>query len=190
MERKSPSAIGERIRAARNRKNMSLKLLAERSGLSAMALNLIERNKTSPTLNTLGSIAAACDAKITDFFTDGGNEEQDYVLFKSDEGHNGSMSSTLAANLKGRNLNLLITKFGPHGNGGAKKLCFHPGNEFVYCLSGQIRCELGREEIVLTPGDAVIYKGGIPHRLTNGTSISGDALVILEAGVEHLHTSD
>ena len=47
-----------------------------------------------------------------------------------------------------------------------------------------------RRGIPAAPGDAVIYKGGIPHRLTKGTSISGDALVILEAGVEHLHTSD
>jgi transcriptional regulator with XRE-family HTH domain len=187
VEQESGFKVGQRIRAVRDTKNMSLKTLSEKSGLSVMALNLIERNKTSPTLATLTSVAAACNVKVKDFFVDAECEERDYVLFKARKKQSGWAANTLAANLKGRNLNLLVTRLGQVGKDGERNLCFHPGNEFVYCLSGQVRCELGQEELVLGRGDAVIYQGRIPHRLTSGTRTSGDVLMIFEAGVEHLH---
>ena len=53
---------------ARSDKNVTLVKLAELTGISKSALNNIENEKVSPTLDELESIAKALDARITDLF--------------------------------------------------------------------------------------------------------------------------
>lgn len=53
---------------ARNEKNLTLRQLAELTGLSKSALNNIEDGKNSPTLNQLEAIAMALNVRITDLF--------------------------------------------------------------------------------------------------------------------------
>lgn len=58
------------IYEARMRKNMSLRTLAEKTGISKTALNNIENQTVSPTLEQLKLIAVTLDTKITALFTD------------------------------------------------------------------------------------------------------------------------
>ena len=44
------AAVGERVRALREAMDLSLRDLAERSGVSAPMLSQVERGETSPTL--------------------------------------------------------------------------------------------------------------------------------------------
>ena len=53
---------------ARSNKNITLIKLAELTGISKSALNNIENEKVSPTLDELEAIAKALDARITDLF--------------------------------------------------------------------------------------------------------------------------
>lgn len=58
------------IYEARTRKNMSLRTLAEKTGISKTTLNNIENQTVSPTLEQLKLIAVTLDTKITALFTD------------------------------------------------------------------------------------------------------------------------
>lgn len=58
------------IYEARQRKNMSLRTLAEKTGISKTTLNNIENQTVSPTLEQLKLIAVTLDTKITALFTD------------------------------------------------------------------------------------------------------------------------
>ena len=49
--------VGKRIKSIRKRKGLTLQELAEKSGISATAISAIERNVSSPTVNTLAGIA-------------------------------------------------------------------------------------------------------------------------------------
>ena len=53
---------------ARSNKNITLIKLAELTGISKSALNNIENEKVSPTLEELEAIAKALDTRITDLF--------------------------------------------------------------------------------------------------------------------------
>src|SRR5678815_1530153 len=76
--------IGERLRALREERNISMRALATRSGLSANALSMIERGKTSPSVSTLYKLADALGISITSFFGTG-SEKKQVVFIKSDE---------------------------------------------------------------------------------------------------------
>ncbi len=53
---------------ARSSKDITLIKLAELTGISKSALNNIENEKVSPTLDELEAIAKALDTRITDLF--------------------------------------------------------------------------------------------------------------------------
>ena len=60
--------VGKRIRALRIEQGLSIRLLAERSGLNVNTLSFIENGKTSPSVSTLEQIAAAVKSPIVSFF--------------------------------------------------------------------------------------------------------------------------
>ena len=51
--------VGKRIKSIRKRKNLTLQEVSENSGMSASAISAIERNVSSPTVNTLVAIGRA-----------------------------------------------------------------------------------------------------------------------------------
>src|ERR1700761_6463211 len=63
---KDPAAsVGPRIRALRDAMGLSLRDLAERSGVSAPMLSQVERGETSPTLAVAGKIASGLELTLS-----------------------------------------------------------------------------------------------------------------------------
>ena len=60
--------VGNRLRELREMRKVSMRTLAQNSGLSANALSMIERGKASPSVSTLCRLADALGIPITDFF--------------------------------------------------------------------------------------------------------------------------
>jgi len=60
--------VGHRLRELRNERELSIRALAERSGLNVNTFSLIENGKTSPSVSTLQQIAAALEVPMTAFF--------------------------------------------------------------------------------------------------------------------------
>src|SRR3712207_9066079 len=58
-------ALGPRVRALREASSLSLRDLAERSGVSAPMLSQVERGETSPTLQTAARIASGLDLRLS-----------------------------------------------------------------------------------------------------------------------------
>ena len=68
--------VGKRLRSIRTTRRMTLRALAEESGLNINTLSLIENEHTSPSVSTLQQLAQALQIPISDFFdTDHGNRE-------------------------------------------------------------------------------------------------------------------
>src|SRR6202008_4279571 len=59
------TAIGPRVRALREAMDLSLRDLAERSGVSAPMLSQVERGETSPTLQVAARIAAGLELRLS-----------------------------------------------------------------------------------------------------------------------------
>lgn len=62
--------IGDTIRGMRKDKELTLKQMSRRTGLSISLLSQIERAESSPSISSLYKIAMALDAKIQDLFGD------------------------------------------------------------------------------------------------------------------------
>ncbi|MCB0148406.1 MAG: helix-turn-helix transcriptional regulator, partial [Caldilineaceae bacterium] len=60
--------VGQRLRQLRTERGMSIRALADASGLSVNTLSLIENGKISPSVSTLHRAAAALGVIITAFF--------------------------------------------------------------------------------------------------------------------------
>src|SRR5262245_65822082 len=58
------AAIGRRLRALRQQRQLSLETLAERSGVSTSMLSTVERGQKVPSILVMGQIATALDTSI------------------------------------------------------------------------------------------------------------------------------
>src|SRR3954462_15742336 len=59
------AAVGPRVRALREAMDLSLRDLAERSGVSAPMLSQVERGETSPTLQVAARIAEGLELRLS-----------------------------------------------------------------------------------------------------------------------------
>ena len=60
--------VGRRLRELRIERGLSIRALAEQSGLNVNTLSFIENGKTSPSVSTLQQVAAALELPINAFF--------------------------------------------------------------------------------------------------------------------------
>src|SRR5512139_3830154 len=71
--------VGKRLSELREARNISMRALAARSGLSANALSMIERGRASPSVSTLYKLSDALGVSITAFF--GTEADKKQVVF-------------------------------------------------------------------------------------------------------------
>ena len=60
------SQVARLLREERQKRNLSLNVLAERAGLSRQMVSYVEQQERNPTLDTLLRLAAALDLKLED----------------------------------------------------------------------------------------------------------------------------
>jgi transcriptional regulator with XRE-family HTH domain len=183
--------IGERLRELREARNISMRALATRSGLSANALSMIERGRASPSVSTLYKLADALGISITSFF--GSNTERQQVVFlKADERARMSFTRGIFEGLGGEQFVGRVEPFmltlESNANSGPRSMT-HTGHEFVFCLRGELEYQIERQVYQLASGDSLLFAAHLKHRWKNvgGTVVS--ALIILsgfEEG-EQLH---
>lgn len=68
--------VGKKIRVIRQKKGMSLRELANRSGIGKSTIFDIEQEDNNPTINTVLSLAAALDVPISDLFVGNNYKEE------------------------------------------------------------------------------------------------------------------
>lgn len=79
--------IGEKLRAARQQQQMSLRELAKKANISASMLSQIETGKAYPSVRSIYSIASALALPVDYFFPEGGGESSTPPLEESNPTH-------------------------------------------------------------------------------------------------------
>lgn len=180
----SPSSemnVGKRLQELRILQGLSLRALAELSGLNVNTLSLIENEKTSPNVSTLQQIANALNVPITAFFQPV-TARKNAVFQKKGERTQINFPQGIFEDLGGglalgEGTPLLMT-LEPNHEGDPDPIV-HTGEEFVYCLEGSLAFWVGDREFVLEPGDSLIFEAHIPHRWENrGDCFSKSILII------------
>jgi transcriptional regulator with XRE-family HTH domain len=153
--------VGQRVRLARFRKDMTLKEVAVRSGMSATHISEIERGKTSPTIGALQRIAAALEERPAHFV-----EEQTTPLavvvrrrerpveYKCDAANRAIDMEKLTANVPWGTLSVIRKVTSP---GDVMDRPPALGEIVVHCLRGMLRVTVRGESNVLRDGDTIQF---------------------------------
>jgi transcriptional regulator with XRE-family HTH domain len=183
--------VGERLRELREARNISMRTLASRSGLSANALSMIERGKASPSVSTLYKLAEALGISITAFFaTD--LERKQVVFLKADARAHVSFSRGVFEGLGGEQFVGRVEPFMlslEHSANSGPRSMSHTGHEFVFCLRGELEYQVERQIFQLQAGDSLLFAAHLKHKWRNPGRNVATAIIMIsgfEEG-EELH---
>jgi transcriptional regulator with XRE-family HTH domain len=162
--------IGLGIRRLRNSMGLTLGEVAKRSNISPGMLSRMENGDVSPSLETLGALAAALGVPLGNFFGDVGKPRGGAQLVPKGEG----LEVVRRGTKRGHTYHLLAADRGPRRafepflvTLNDKSEVFpgfeHPGTEFIYLLEGSLTYRHGDETHLLKAGDALTFAGAVPH---------------------------
>jgi len=173
--------VGQRLRALREERGVSMRSLARRSGLSANALSMIERNLTSPSVSTLNKLAAAMEVPITAFFRQ--EPDRSNVVFRKASERTrvpfmrGIWEGLGGEYFTGRVEAFLLTL--ENGGSSGPSGMLHTGHEFVFCLRGTLDYDIEGQHYMLEAGDSLIFAAQLNHRWRNPGPTVVNAIILI-----------
>ena len=185
-----PSApnVGVIIRELRKQRGMSLRALASGCGLSINAISKIERGENSPTVSSLHRLATTLEVPISALFREKAAEQT--ILIRRDEGLRqeigGMIMQSLGSGLPQQHLEAFLITIDP-GTMREDNPVSHLGEEFVYCLEGELEYHIDGETCVLNEGDSLIFKASQAHYWNNRSSRPAKAILVFQSSqAKHL----
>jgi transcriptional regulator with XRE-family HTH domain len=162
--------LGERIREAREMRELTLEDLSSRTGISVETLERVESGQATPPLGALVRVGKALEMQMGYFIS--GAADQPMCVVRSESRPKVARRTQKAAEQYGyvyeslapEKANRLMepflvtmtpTKFGELSN--------HDGQEFIFVLEGEISVRVEEEAEVLRAGDSVYYDSSHPH---------------------------
>jgi transcriptional regulator with XRE-family HTH domain len=158
--------LGQRIRARRQELNLSLRDLADRVGLTASFLSQIERDLTSPSIESLRKISDALEVPIFHFLVE--PEVKSPVVRHDQRARLTLPGSNLTYQLLTPDLNRKMEAFLAEREPGQEKMTVplrQQTEELIYVLQGQLEIQLGEDVYQLGPGDSAYFAGSMLRRL-------------------------
>ncbi len=165
----------------RKEKKISLRRLAELSGLSASFISNFENGKVNITLSSLKKIAAALEVPVARLVAD--EEESPLMVVRKNERfnivHHKSAEGTVIQQFLTRSphfdMEVVVLELPPGTSSENYKA--HPGQEFTFVLKGTVRLMLNDNCSCLSGGDMAYYDATIPHRWENAGLEDAEILV-------------
>jgi transcriptional regulator with XRE-family HTH domain len=183
-------ALGPRVRALREAMDLSLRDLAERSGVSAPMLSQVERGETSPTLHVARRIAAGLELRLSQLLRL--DEDGAVTVVRASERRKGPNRARghsyeiLSPPLPGQRAELSrhTLAAGASTGGPGDPPMHEPGSrETALVESGSVvlRCE--DAEYALAAGDCVTFDADLPHHFANPGDDEAVLLALVSAGL-------
>ena len=170
--------IGERLRELRLARGMTLRALAEASGLSTALLSQIENGRTDPSVASMRKLAEVFDAQVASLFND--PDAPPVHLSKPGERARLLAPQGLLAYERltpGRgDLEVLRAEMRP-GDVSAEEPRPHPSTECLYVLGGEVVAEVGGQEHAVRAGEALTFDSRLPHRFRTDTTTTASILI-------------
>ncbi|MDL2269844.1 XRE family transcriptional regulator [Desulfosarcina sp. OttesenSCG-928-A07] len=177
--------IGQRIKAVREARGISLETLSHLTGFDVSLLAGIESCEVQPQLGTAIKLSKALDSAFGRLVSGVGN--QLYAITRKSERKIVSRSTSrkgekqaytyrsLASEVNGRHMESLIVEL--ETAAGAER-SVHDGEEFIYVLTGDVSLDIGDDHFDLSPGDSAYYLSTTPHLIAAATGTATILAVI------------
>jgi transcriptional regulator with XRE-family HTH domain len=182
------TAIGSRVRLLREAMDLSLRDLAERSGVSAPMLSQVERGETSPTLAVAAKIAAGLELTLSQLLRL--DEGEHAVITREGRrrrySHGGHQYEELTPPLPGQRADVSLHRLKPGaGTAAAGDPPMHePGSrETVVVLGGELTLVLDGARHELGEGDSVTFDADLSHHFENEGGEPTRFLAVIAAGL-------
>jgi transcriptional regulator with XRE-family HTH domain len=173
--------VGHCLRKLRVGRGLSIRSLAELSGLNVNTLSLIENSRTSPSVSTLQLLAIALDVPITAFF-DVDIPQSNISYQKTGQRPKVAFAhgtlEDLGAGLTLRGGQPFLVTLEPKANSGSTPIV-HTGHELVFCLEGHLSYTIEDMIYPLGPGDSLLFEAHLPHLWQNTGETASRSLLIL-----------
>ncbi|MEW5920357.1 MAG: cupin domain-containing protein [Bacillota bacterium] len=162
--------IGTRLKKFRTHSKLSLKDLAEATGLSISAISQFEKGLTQPSVNSLYRIAAALDKEVTSFFETQDNNKE--VILRSNKRKRLGVPSSkvtfevLVPNLEG-NIEMLLAELEPGGETAEEPASHEGEEECLIVIGGDIEVTIGEKKYILHDKDSIYFNCSLPHKYKN-----------------------
>ena len=188
--RGSATTIGARVRALREAMDLSLRDLADRSGVSAPMLSQVERGETSPTLHVAERIASGLELRLSQLLRL--DEDGAVTVVRAGERRKGPVVGRghgyeiLTPPLPGQRAELSRHTLAPGAStGGPGDPPMHePGSrETALIENGTVTLVCDGERYELAAGDAVTFDADLPHHFENRGNDEAVLLAVVTAGL-------
>jgi len=181
-------SVGPRIRALREGMDLSLRDLAERSGVSAPMLSQVERGETSPTLTVAERIATGLDLTLSQLLRldEGGHVVVTRAGGRRSRERRGHRTEELTPPLPGQRADVSIHSLQAGAATGRPDdpPLHEPGaRETAVVLSGSLGLMIDDERHDLERGDSVTFDADLPHHFINDGDAPAEFLAVVAAGL-------
>lgn len=157
--------LGRQVKALRDARGLSLKMLAERAGVSESFVSQIERGVANPSVASLRRLAEALGASVGSLFegipppgrvvrpqdrarlVDPARRWEDFLLTPRDA----------------KRLQVILSIIEPGEGSGEESYSHDSDEECVIVLKGSLEFKVGTEEFLLSEGDSLLFESRIPH---------------------------
>jgi transcriptional regulator with XRE-family HTH domain len=184
----STASLGARVRALREGMDLSLRDLAERTGVSPPMLSQVERGETSPTLAVAARIAAGLDLSLSQLLRL--DEARHVVVVRRGRGRRrrrgGHAVEELTPPLPGQRADVSRHRLEPGAaTGGADDPPMHePGSrETAIVIAGAPTLCVDGERYSLRAGDSVTFDADLNHHFENDRDEAAELLAVVAAGL-------
>jgi transcriptional regulator with XRE-family HTH domain len=180
--------LGERVKSLREAMDLSLRDLAERSGVSAPMLSQVERGETSPTLVVAQKIAAGLELTLSQLLRL--DEDRHVVVVRAGDRRTrrrrGHAVEELTPGLPGQRADVSEHTLAPGAaTGGPDDPPMHePGSrETAVVLEGAAELFIDGRRHELGEGDAVTFDADLPHHFENNGETPLRLIAVVAAGL-------
>lgn len=157
--------IGSKIRSIRNKKKITIAQMCEGTGLSKGFISNVENNNTSPSINTLNTIAEFLKVPLPYLLLE---KKQHMRVVRKDARRTSSLKDLKIEHITSKGpLRMMIVESPPGFAIGEEEPHAHEGEEVHLVLEGKVLAEQGEDSFILEKGDSFSWNASVPHTVKN-----------------------
>jgi len=176
--------IGNKIRALRKARKMTLQELCEKSEVQLATLSRMENNKMTGTLESHIEIAKALSIPLAELYSDVVVEEKnidvrtkstsDDVFVHSDQ----SSYAILAKKVLSKKMMPILLNIEAGGKTNSEEAS--PGTEkFIFILDGEIEAVISDEKYKIGKSESIYFDASLPHYFKNTNKKQAKAICVI-----------
>ncbi len=181
----SEYSLGLRVREMRKARGWKLADLSERTGLAISTISKMERGEISLTYDRFMRLAQGLGLDVGELFDPKSESFEGGSVSISRAGQSPHHETETyvykmpASDLAGKHMTPMEGRVKAHSTANFSDFVSHPGEEFVYLLSGTLEVHIsGRDPVHLAPGDSIYFDSSLNHIYVSASDEDARMLVV------------